>query len=100
VPDEIQIFYAIMPEHQGRGFALVAAIGLVEHAFSTLGIERLIATMAVENAASMKVAEMLGMAFEGSVERVLNGVVCEGRRYGFTKSRFFEIRDRPRPKEN
>ena len=60
--------------------------------FTNLGVERLFASMAAENAASVKVAEKLGMTFEGSAERELNGVVYQGRRYSLTKSRFFEVR--------
>lgn len=90
-PREIQIFYVILPEFQGRGFASEAAAGLVERAFSKLGVDRLFASMAAENVASVKVAEKLGMTFEGLVERELNGVAHQGRRYSLTKSRFFEL---------
>ncbi len=61
-------------------FVLEAAAGLVEYAFSELGVKRLVASMAAENAASVKVAERLGMTFVGSAEKELNGVVYEGRR--------------------
>jgi len=93
-PGEIQIFYVILPEYQGRGFASEAAAGLVDHAFTKLGVERLFASMAAENATSVKVAEKLGMTFEGSAERELNGIVYQGSRYSLTKSRFFEVREK------
>jgi ribosomal-protein-alanine N-acetyltransferase len=93
-PRETQIFYVILPEYQGRGFAKEASAGLVEYAFTKLGVERLFVSMAAENAASVKVAEKLGMTFEGSAERELNGVVYPGRCYSLTKSRFFEVRGR------
>jgi len=54
--------------------------------------------MAAENAASVKVAERLGMICEESIEKELHGAVYEGRRYGLTKSRFFEIRNLSGPK--
>jgi ribosomal-protein-alanine N-acetyltransferase len=79
-PDEIQIFYVILSEYQGRSFASGAAAGLVEYAFSELGVKRLVASMAAENAASVKVAEKLGMTYEGSAEKELNGIVYDGRR--------------------
>jgi len=91
-PSEIQIFYVILPEHQGRGFALEAAAGLVEHAFLEQGADRLFASMAAENAASVNVAERLGMTFEGLAEKELNGVAYQGSRYSLAKSRFFEVR--------
>lgn len=91
-PNKTQIFYVILPEYQDRGFASEAVAGLVEHAFSKLGVESLVASMAAENAASVKVAEKLGMTYEGSVEKELNGVVYQGRRYSLSKSRFFEVR--------
>jgi ribosomal-protein-alanine N-acetyltransferase len=91
-PRETQIFYVILPEYQGRGFASEAAAGLVEYAFTKLGVERLFASMAAENAASVKVAEKLGMKFEGSTEKEMNGVAYQGRRYSLAKSRFFEAK--------
>ncbi|MGC9514191.1 GNAT family N-acetyltransferase [Methanocrinis sp.] len=91
-PEEIQIFYVILPEFQGRGFASEAATALAERAFTKLGVERLFASMAAENAASVKVAEKLGMIFEGSTEKELNGVAHQGHRYSLAKSRFFEVR--------
>lgn len=51
----------ILPEYRGGGFASEASRGLVEHAFSELGVEWLVASMSAENAASVKVAERLGM---------------------------------------
>jgi len=95
-PREIQIFYVILPEFQGRGFASEAAAGLVSYAFTTLGVERLFASMAAENAASVKVAEKLGMTLVGNVEKELGGAVYQGRRRLLTKSRFLELRKRGR----
>ncbi|KQC12714.1 MAG: hypothetical protein APR56_00365 [Methanosaeta sp. SDB] len=84
----------ILPEYQSRGFASEAAASLVEYAFSKLAVGRLFASIAAENAASVKVAEKIGMTFEGSAEKELNGVAYQGRRYSLTKSRFFEVRVR------
>lgn len=91
-PNKTQIFYVILPEYQGRGFASEAVAGLVEHAFSKLGVERLFASMTAENAASVKVAEKLGITYEGSAEKELNGNVYDGRRYSRAKSQLFEVR--------
>ena len=58
---DTQIYYAIFPEYQGKGYALEAISKIIEYAFSDLKLEKVVARMAVENHASIKVAEKAGM---------------------------------------
>jgi RimJ/RimL family protein N-acetyltransferase len=61
---EFGLFWAIAPEHQGRGYATEAARGLVEYAFRVLRVLRLVATTEHDNLASQAVMRKLGMRIE------------------------------------
>ena len=72
-----EIGYWAHPAARGRGL-MTAAVGLVlEHAFETLGLQRVKAYAARDNAASRAVLTANGMTEQG-VER-LGTVVAEGR---------------------
>ena len=58
---ELGLFYAVDPEHQRRGYATEAARSMIEHAFSQLHIERIVAMTEYTNTASQKVMQKLGM---------------------------------------
>ncbi len=64
---EIEVAYLIDPAFQGRGFATEATLGIVRHAFETLHVPRLISLIGAQNAASRRVAEKAGMAFEKEI---------------------------------
>jgi len=93
-PDEetpdTQMFYTLLPEHQGKGYATEAVMRLIEHAFVDLGLEKLVASMASENVPSVKLAKRVGMVLEGSTEREVGGIRYEGRRYGLCKNQFLD----------
>lgn len=61
---EVGLFWILDPACQGLGYATEAAAALVDYAFSTLRLGRLIATTATENVASIKVMARLGMTVE------------------------------------
>jgi RimJ/RimL family protein N-acetyltransferase len=56
----------------GRGYATEAARTSLDFAWDTLGAEHVISVIAPENAASVRVAERLGEAPEGTFD--LNGI--------------------------
>ncbi|HAS6327556.1 TPA: GNAT family N-acetyltransferase [Vibrio vulnificus] len=60
-----EIGWVINPRFQKNGFAFEAASRVLEHAFQTLGVHRVIATAQPENAASCCLMEKLGMVQEG-----------------------------------
>jgi RimJ/RimL family protein N-acetyltransferase len=64
---EIEIGWHVARAAQRRGYATEAARVLVAHAFHTLGLRRLVATIVPDNRASIRVAEKLGMRREGTV---------------------------------
>lgn len=59
----VDIGYAFMPEHRGRGYAFEAGQAVVRHA-AALGIRRLAAITSPTNAASIALLQRLGLRFE------------------------------------
>jgi RimJ/RimL family protein N-acetyltransferase len=70
LPD-VDIGYAFLPAHEGRGYAREAAQATLTHGFETLGLPRIVAIMDPNNARSARLAESIGMRFER--ERQLAG---------------------------
>jgi len=61
--DDIDIGYAFLPDHRGRGYAFEAAEAVREHA-RALGLRRLAAITAPGNAVSIALLLRLGLRFE------------------------------------
>lgn len=61
---EVEIAYTIARPHWGQGLATEAALAIRDYAFDKLGLTRLVCLIDEENAASMRVAEKIGMVFE------------------------------------
>ena len=61
---EVELAYLIDPERWGEGFGSEAARAIVRHTHEVLGLERLIGLIDPENAASVRVAEKVGLRFE------------------------------------
>ncbi len=67
--NEVEIIYLVVREHWGRGIATEAASAVRDYAFGDLGLDRFVALVHPENAASCRVAEKIGMTDDGMVER-------------------------------
>jgi RimJ/RimL family protein N-acetyltransferase len=61
---EVEVAYTIARDFWGQGLATEAAQAIIEHGFEKLNIPRLICLIDLENEASKRVAEKLGMKFE------------------------------------
>lgn len=61
---EYDLGYIIHHPYWRQGYATEAAMACSDYAFSTLGIRRLVANMAVDHVGSMSVARRLGMRLE------------------------------------
>ncbi len=61
---EFGLFWAIDPAHQRKGYAVEAAQAMIDFAFNTMGIRRIVATTEFENEASQAVMRKLGMTLE------------------------------------
>ena len=61
---ELGLYYGLAPAHQRQGYASEAAAAMVEYAFQSLGLRRVVATTTYDNAGSMGVMRKLGMQIE------------------------------------
>ncbi len=61
---EIGLYWAISPAHQRQGYASEAARALIDYAFAQLNLQRIVATTAYDNAASIAVMRKAGMRIE------------------------------------
>ena len=59
--DGIEIGWHFRKSAWGNGYATEAARGVLRHAFETMGLARVYAIVATQNAPSMRVTEKLGM---------------------------------------
>ena len=61
---EFGLYWAIAPAHRRRGYAVEAARALLDYAFGTLHLARVVATTDYDNEASIGVMRKLGMGIE------------------------------------
>jgi ribosomal-protein-alanine N-acetyltransferase len=65
--DSAEIYYVFRRESWGMGYATESGGAVIAHAMHTLGLRRVWAHASLDNPASIRVMEKLGMAFEGKV---------------------------------
>jgi RimJ/RimL family protein N-acetyltransferase len=63
LPD-VDIGFAFLPGHRGKGYALESARGVLNHGIRDLGMKRIVAIVAPANEASIRILERLGMKLE------------------------------------
>jgi [ribosomal protein S5]-alanine N-acetyltransferase len=63
----VEIAYAILPQHQGRGFATAAARAMVDYAFLSAEVSSVIAHTLPDGAASQRVLQKAGFRHVGEV---------------------------------
>lgn len=66
--DDIELAYRLARPAWGLGIASEAGAALVDHAFRTVGLPRLVAVTYPENRPSQRVLEKLGFVRQGTVE--------------------------------
>ena len=66
LPD-VDIGYAFLERHQGRGYAHEAAAAMIAHGRNNHGLERIVAITNADNVASAKVLGKIGMRFEALI---------------------------------
>jgi RimJ/RimL family protein N-acetyltransferase len=64
---EVEVAYTIARQYWGQGLATEAARAILQYGFEQLNLFRLVCLIEPENAASQRVAEKIGMAFEKTV---------------------------------
>ena len=62
--DDVDLGFALAPEHRGRGYAREAALATMDHARAAHGLDRLAAIVSPGNAASIRLLEGLGFVFQ------------------------------------
>lgn len=86
-----EIFYNLVPDRWGRGFATEAARRVLEFGFTDLELHRIEAGVATGNHASIRVLEKLGMKREGMRRQILpiRGEWKDNFHYAILESEFF-----------
>ena len=79
-PDEAMLGYCLARSAWGKGYATEASAAMLDFGFSTLGLESVWAGCDVENSASIRVLEKLGMSRQ-SLHRAKTGRRGEGDSY-------------------
>ena len=62
--EDVDIGFAILSNHQGKGYVTEAAMAVKNHAFDTLGLKRLVGITDKDNKGSSRVLEKIGLVFE------------------------------------
>jgi RimJ/RimL family protein N-acetyltransferase len=66
-PDDLELAWGLARAYRGRGLATEAARAVIAFVLETRKPKRIIANIDHDNASSMRVAEKLGMRYEGEV---------------------------------
>jgi ribosomal-protein-alanine N-acetyltransferase len=64
---EVEVGWLVVPDRWGEGFATELGGAAVEHGFSVLGLERIVAYTLPANAASRRVMDKLGFGHERAI---------------------------------
>lgn len=64
---DVEIGFALLPAARGFGYAFEAAAATLKVGLETLGLKRIVAITAPDNAASIRILERLGLRFERTV---------------------------------
>jgi RimJ/RimL family protein N-acetyltransferase len=82
--DDVDLGYALLPEHVGQGYVFESASAVLQYAFSALAKQRVVAIVAPENVKSIRVVEGLGMRFERMI--TLTNATTPVRLYSITRN--------------
>jgi RimJ/RimL family protein N-acetyltransferase len=72
LPD-VDVGFAFLSSHWSKGYATESAAAVLEYGRQALGLGRIVAITAPDNAASIAVVERIGLRFEGKVRLVEEG---------------------------
>lgn len=86
--------YIVNPDFQNRGIAAEAARALLVFGFDKLGLDKAVATCDIDNRASQRVMEKIGMEFVEHREKdvVIRGRARDSYEYAVTREAFFNKR--------
>ena len=64
---DVDVGFAFLPQFRSQGYGFEAAAAVLAYGYGSLGLRRIVAVVAPDNAASIKLIEKLGLSFEGLV---------------------------------
>ena len=64
---DVDIGFAFLPQYAGMGYAYESACAVMAHARNDIGLKRVIAITNPDNAASIRLLQKLGLAFERKI---------------------------------
>jgi [ribosomal protein S5]-alanine N-acetyltransferase len=73
--DDIDLGFAFLPAARGQGYAREAAAAALEHGFQHLAAQRIVAITDLDNQASARVLEAVGLRFERLLPAAADGKV-------------------------
>lgn len=90
--DRGELAYWLVPAHRGEGYGSRAAALVLDHAFETYGLHKVVAKVSERNAASQALLDSLGFEREGVLrERVFRrGKYRDQHRFGLLAREWFE----------
>lgn len=68
VLDDVDIGFAFLPAYRSQGYAHEAAAATMDYARDSLGIERVVAITSLDNEASGRLLEKIGLRFDRIIE--------------------------------
>jgi [ribosomal protein S5]-alanine N-acetyltransferase len=71
--DDVDVGFAFLPGHWGKGYAVESAAAVVEYAREVVGLRRLVAITAPGNQPSIRVLERIGLRYERMVRLTPHG---------------------------
>ncbi len=71
---EIELLFSLDPEHWGQGYAHEASLAVLDQAFLTAGLDRVVGRCDVPNLASKRLLERLGMTLDK--REPIRGIDC------------------------
>lgn len=86
--DQAELGYSIGSKWWGRGYATEAAQAVIDYAFDSVGFHRVYASHHIDNIASGKVLEKVGMHYEGCMrdaQKNTNGTYSDLKLYAILK---------------
>ena len=66
--EDVDIGYALLPKFWSKGYAVEAALAVMEYGQKVMGLKRIVAITVPENKGSVRVLEKIGLKFEKMVK--------------------------------
>jgi [ribosomal protein S5]-alanine N-acetyltransferase len=66
--EDVDVGYAFLPRHWGKGYAVEAASAVLRYARETLAIPRVVAITMPDNESSIRVLERIGLRYDRTID--------------------------------